>query len=273
MNALIALSAVAGLLTLSPAPLHTGPSADAPHPAGDQDRCRYEETRSLTVPVRSGQDLRLDAGSGSLDVVGVPGLTEIRAEARACASHEDLLDELDLTWEERGSSLLVETHYPDRGWSGWGNRYARLDLTVEVPEGMAAEIRDGSGEMHVRGVGELVIDDGSGEMEIQDVRGSVRIDDGSGEIDLWDVTGDVEIDDGSGEIDMEGIGGEVRIADNSGEIDIREVERTVRILRDGSGSIDVAGVGGDFIVERDGSGSIDFRDVAGRVDIPRKKRR
>ena len=261
MKGLIVAVGLTGFLALSVIPLNA------------QGRCRYEEERTLTVPVESRQELRLDAGSGFLEVVGVDGLTEIRARARACASREEYLEELELTWEDRGSTVLLETHYPDLdGWWGGGNRYARLDLTVEVPEGMAAEIRDSSGEILIRDLGDLVVDDGSGELEISKVHGSLRIDDGSGEIMVWDVEGDVEIDDGSGEMELEGIGGTVTLADNSGDVDIRDVQRTVRVLRDGSGSIDVDGVGGDFIVERDGSGDIEFRNVAGRVDIPRKKR-
>lgn len=236
-----------------------------------QSRCRYEAERSLSVSASSEDILRLDAGSGSLEVMGVAGLTEIRAMARACASDEDYLDDLRLTSDRRGNEVFIDTHYPDVGGFGWGNRYARLDLRIEVPEAMGAEILDSSGELRVGNLGALRVDDSSGEMEIFSIQGDVFIDDGSGEIALWDVTGDVEIDDGSGEMTLEGIGGMLVLRDGSGEIEIRDVEGTVRVLDDGSGDIKVDGVGGDLIVEDDGSGDIDFRDVQGRVDIPRKR--
>jgi len=257
MKAVIALSGLAGFLLIGPGLLH---SHNAPirhvvrvdahavtHVAMDvQSRCKFEEELSLSVPVGAGNALELLAGSGSLEVMGVPGLQEVRAVARA---------------------------YPDfSGMRGWGNRYARLDLRVEVPEGMVADIRDSSGEMILADLGALTIQDSSGEIEVHSIRGSVWIEDSSGAIGLWDVTGDVEIDDGSGEIEISGVGGMVTIDDGSGEIDVEDVEGTVLVVRDGSGSIEVDGVGGDFIVERDGSGSIDFSDVQGRVDVPRKRR-
>jgi hypothetical protein len=259
--------------------------------ASNQSSCRYEAERSFEMGVGSDTRLELSAGSGSLEVVGVEGLGEVRAVARACASHEEFLDDLQLTAEERGSALYVETHYPDQSnRSGWGERYARLDLRLEVPLGMAGEIRDGSGEAEISGMGDLWVADGSGELEINnilgsvevqdgsgeltigDIQGRVSIQDGSGEIELWSVGGDVEIQDGSGEMDLRDIRGNVVLSDSSGEIDVKDVEMSVRVRGDSSGDIIVDGVGGDFVVQGDGSGSIHHHNVAGTVDIPRRKR-
>lgn len=279
MKSVVAVFALAFSAMLAPSQNHPHPPAAlTPHPESRghapsevRDRCRFEAERNLTVAADPGDTFRLRAGSGSLEVMGVPGLDRIQVTARACASDEDLLEELRVTADRNGGEIFVDTHYPDTdGWS-WGNRYARLDLVVEVPEAMEAEIRDSSGEMRIGHLGSLRIQDGSGEMEVFSIQGNVSIDDNSGEIALWDVTGDVEIDDGSGEIEMEGIGGSVILNDGSGEIDARDIEGTVRVVRDGSGSIDVDGVGGDFVVERDGSGGINFRNVQGRVDIPRRR--
>jgi len=284
MKAVIALSGLAGFILFGPPLLHFHNAKHArivevkthvaTHVLEDvQDQCRFGADRNLTAAVGAGDLLRLSAGSGSLEVVGVNGLTEVRASARACASHEEFLDELQLTSARDGSTLRIETRYPDWGdQGGWGQRYARLDLRLEVPEGMMADIRDSSGELTVANLGDLVIDDSSGEIEVEGIRGSVRINDNSGEITVSDVSGDVEIEDGSGEIDVSAVGGTLTIDDGSGEINVREVGGTVKVVRDGSGSIEVDGVGGDFIVQRDGSGSIDFRNVTGTVDVPRKRR-
>jgi hypothetical protein len=284
MKAVIALSGLAGFLLFGPPLLHWNHVKHRHVVRVDRDvvarvayegqsRCRFEAQRSLTASVSLGELLHVVAGSGSLEVVGVAGLDEVRASARACASHEDFLEELQLTSRMEGRNLYVETEYPD--WSdrmGGGERYARLDLRVEVPEGMAADIRDSSGEMALSNLGDVVVDDSSGEIEAYGIQGNIRIDDSSGEITLRDVTGDVEIDDGSGEIDLSAVGGSVVIDDGSGEISVEDVEGSVRVARDGSGGIEVDGVGGDFVVERDGSGSIEFRNVTGRVDVPRKRR-
>ena len=256
-----------------------------------QDNCRFEAERSFTVSANPLESLRLMAGSGSLEVVGVEGLNEIQAVARACASSQDFLDDLQLTSDVSDGSVVVETIYPDmNGWGG-GNRYARLDLLVEVPAGLDADIQDGSGEMilsnlgsvHVedgsgevviRGIqGDLTIDDGSGELEITGVQGTVMVEDGSGEVVLEDVGSDVEIHDSSGQLTIRGIGGSVTLHDSSGEVEIRDVVGTVRVVSDSSGDLDVRGVGGDFVVERDGSGDIHFEAVEGTVQIPKKKKR
>jgi len=284
MKAVIALSGLAGFILFGPPLIHSVHRAhshakapephEVPHASGEvQGQCRYEAQRDLTASIGAGELLRLAAGSGSLEVVGVPGLNQVRASARACASHEEFLEDLRLSSSTEDSGLFIETHYPDfSGRGGGGERYARLDLRVEVPEGMRAEIRDSSGGIVLSGLGDLDLTDSSGEIEATDMLGNVFIDDSSGEITLRDVAGDVEIEDGSGEIDLSGIGGAVTVNDGSGEINAQAVQGTVRVVRDGSGSIEVDGVGGDFIVERDGSGSIHFRNVAGQVDVPKKRR-
>jgi hypothetical protein len=301
VKAVIILSGLAGLAIFGPPVLrshghHQEVSAMvhelSPSQAfwGGQSECRFEAERSIIAPAGSVEELRLQAGSGSLEVVGVEGLREVRAVGRACASHEDFLGEIQLTSEMAGSTLVMETHYPD--WSGMlgGNRYARLDLRIEVPAGMAADIQDGSGEMTLSDLGSLMIKDGSGEVVINGIRGDLTIDDGSGELEIRGVSGfvtlrdgsgevflegadsDVEIRDSSGELTVRGVGGTLTLWDSSGGVAVQDVTGSVRVVQDSSGDIVVKNVGGDFIVEVDGSGGIRFENVVGSVDIPRKKR-
>jgi len=235
------------------------------------------------------EELQLRAGSGSLEVVGVEGLREIQAVGRACASHENLLGEIQLSSETTGSTLVMETHHPNLSGIGGGNRYARLDLRIEVPAGLAADIQDGSGEMTVSDLGSVRIKDGSGEVVITGIRGDLTLDDGSGEVEIRGVSGfvtvadgsgevflegadsDVEIHDSSGELQIRGVGGSLTLYDSSGEINIQDVLGFVKVVQDGSGEIVVKNVGTDFIVERDGSGGIQYENVGGLVDIPKKK--
>ena len=301
MKAVIFFSGLAGLILFGPPILRHHSSRHDVHVVvheakhvhqhvSGQDNCRFEGERSFTASASGIQELWLRAGSGELVVEGVEGLNELRGTARACASSQDLLDGLDLISETDGSTFRVETHHPDMsGWRG-GNRYARLDLHVEVPAGMAADIQDGSGGLILRDLGAVMLKDGSGEAGIEGIRGDLNVVDGSGELTISDVTGvvvvedssgelllvdlasDLELRDSSGEIEIRGVGGAVTLFDGSGEIDIRDVFGTVTVVRDGSGEIDVRGVGGDFVVERDGSGSIRYEGVEGRVDVPKKKK-
>jgi hypothetical protein len=205
----------------------------------------------------------IEAESGSLEVVGAD-VDRIRVRGVLCASDGETAADALLIVERRQGAAWIEADLPDGGWRD----YARMDLMVEMPRSLAADIEDSSGAIYVEGIAAARINDSSGGIEVRDVPGSLIIDDSSGEIVLEDV-GDVEIEDSSGEIEIYGVNGSVLITeDGSGEIDIRDVTGDVRIEEDGSGSIEVVGVGGDFILEDDGSGSVRYRDVQGRVEVP-----
>lgn len=233
------------------------------------DECRYERNLSLDMNASDASELRINAGAGSLEIVGVDGLDAIRAEGIACASDEELLDEMALLDRRSGDRLELSTEIPENhGSSWWGNHYARIDLRVEVPTSLYLDVRDGSGRADVRHVGSLSIVDGSGELNIDDVAGDVTVRDGSGSLDLRTISGNVTLRDGSGSIDVSDVEGMVLVEeDGSGSITIRHVGRDVTIENDGSGSIEIDNVVGDVRVGRDGSGGIDVRDVAGNFEV------
>ncbi len=215
MKAVIFFSGLAGLLIFGPPVIRSRAHSpdisvivhEVTHSQSSWDHqstCRFEAERTLTLPTRGVEGLHLSAGSGSLEVLGVEGLGEVRAVGRACASQEEFLDDLLLTSRADGSTLVVETHYPDsRSWRG-GNRYARLDLRVEVPAGMAAEIQDGSGEATLSNLGSLVVRDGSGGLMIDEIRGDLTVEDGSGGVEIRGVCG---IGDDKGRIGRDHPGG------------------------------------------------------------------
>jgi hypothetical protein len=240
--------------------------------AQDRDNCRHEAIRSANIDASGANLLVVDAGSGSLKIEGKPGLTRVVIRGRACASDEDLLDDIKLEAKRDGNSVVVRANVRDDkdDFHFRSRMYERLDVVMEVPAGIAANIDDGSGEIELSHLGDVDIDDGSGSIVGSDL-GAVRLDDGSGEIDLSDVRGRLDIEDGSGEITLRNIAGAIDINDGSGEITVRVARSNVRIS-DSSGGISVMDVGGDFVVTDDGSGGIDYDNVRGRVDIPRKKR-
>ena len=238
-----------------------------------RDNCRHEAQRAANVDAASARRLVVEAGSGSLKIVGKPGISRVTVRGRACASSNERLERITLQTRRDGNDVVVHANIQsNRDWGYEENSYARLDVEIEVPARMAAEINDGSGDIELSNLGAVVIEDGSGEIVADNLNGDVDIDDGSGEIRLIDVAGRVKIEDGSGEITLRNVGGLVEIDDASGEIDVRVARNSVRIS-DSSGGIDVSDVDGDFIVMDDSSGGIDYDNVKGRVDIPRRKRR
>lgn len=227
------------------------------------DTCDETAPRFAEVDAGGAERVVIDAGAGSLEVRGVPGVTSVQARGEACASTGSALEDVRLVADRRGDTVRIETRFP-RDWNG----DARLDLEVEVPADLEVVVDDGSGPVVVQGVASLQLDDGSGDVEVSNVAGDLGIDDGSGDLEILGVGGDVTLEDGSGNVDVAGVGGEVRLDDGSGNIDVRDCDRDVIVTEDGSGDIRISGVGGSVIVREDGSGDIDVSDVRGdfRVD-------
>ena len=235
------------------------------------DRCEFGTELSAELSASESERLTVSAGSGSLVVEGRSGASGVTVTATACASEEWMLEEMDVVLERRGSTLDLETFYPDDSWRDGG--YARIDLRVEVPLGMDAEIDDGSGSTTLSGLGDLTVDDGSGELYVEDIRGSVDIDDGSGGLEIRDVQGDVFVEDGSGSMDIVGVTGSVTVEDGSGSIEIRDVGQDVMAYEIGSGTIRVSSVEGNFTVRDGRHERIRYSGVRGVVDIPAPRRR
>lgn len=248
--------------------LVSAPAAEA------QWRDHVTAPRSARVNAAGARMAQIEARAGSLRIEGRAGVTEIQARGTARASSRALLDQVRLTAERRGDVVYVIVEIPEmRG--DWNNEdeHASLDLVVEVPKTLALDVEDRSGDLEIRGVGQLDLVDNSGDATIEDVGGRLRVRDGSGDLRIRDVRGDVTLEDGSGGIRLETIRGSVTVdRDGSGEFEADNVTGSVRIASKGSGSVSVAHVGGDFVVDRKGTGSIEHRDVRGRVDVPDRDR-
>lgn len=256
-------------LTIAAAALTSAFAASSVH--GQQD-CRYEARREATVDAATAARLAVEVGSGSLRVEGRQGLQHVRVSGRACASSEDLLDQLRVEATRAGGTVRVRT--PEIRHQSWsGRQYARLDLVIEVPAGIESDISDGSGGAELMHLGRLTVHDGSGSLRIEDIAGALTVRDGSGEIRINNVRGDVDIEDGSGEIEVAGVTGSVVLNDGSGSIVVSDVGRDVRVVEDGSGGVDVKRVGGDLVVQRRRASGIHYSDVRGTVDIPKRRDR
>ena len=212
--------------------------------------CEHEARREEKIDAAGVKTLRVIARAGSLRIDGQAGAAAIAVHGTACASRESALDDIQLKVHRSGSEATVEAVIPEASNWLFGGGDARLDLALEVPQGVALEVEDGSGSIEIRHVAAAEVKDGSGEMVIEDVSGEVRITDGSGGIEVRQAGSVVIDEDGSGSINVSGVRGNVLVKD------------------DGSGSISVREVAGDFTVEDDGSGGISHTAVHGRVRVP-----
>ncbi|HJQ12128.1 MAG TPA: hypothetical protein VJ840_13945 [Gemmatimonadaceae bacterium] len=230
----------------------------------------YTAPRNAVVNAAGARLVEVEAGAGSLRVEGKQGLSQVQVTGTARASSQGILNEIRLIAERRGDRVFIKADIPEH--NGYYDNYdASLDLVVEVPQGMNADIADGSGDTKIYNVGELDAADGSGELLIDGAQ-SVRVTDGSGSLTIENVRGDVRVNDGSGEIDVRNVAGSFTVeSDGSGGISATDVRGSVVVRNDGSGGIDVSKVGKDFRVENKGSGNIDYADVTGSVDIPDRR--
>ena len=235
--------------------------------------CSQTAARRASAPLTGVSHITVVGRAGDLKVTGRTGLREVTATGTACADDKDTLNQIQFGVKQNGSDLRIEALIPDRSSSffSW-NGGASLDMEVTVPDSVAIDIEDGSGDTVVENVGPLKMVDGSGELTIRGVHGSADVHDGSGALTINDVAGDLHVVDGSGEMEIDRVAGSVTIDDGSGGIIVRNVQRNVTIESDGSGSVDVTDVRGDFTVESKGSGSVDYARVGGRISVPRRNR-
>ncbi len=251
------------------------------------DDCRHSAERSATADAAGITRVVIGAGAGDLRVRGAPAASRIQAGGRACASSDDLLAKIQIDSRREGDTLYLKTLMPDLQDGFLRNVYATLDLSVQVPDSVAVELEDSSGDLELSRVKSAIVADGSGDMEVRDIAGDLDVSDSSGDIEIERVAGNLRVKDSSGDMELEEIRGQVEIPvdssgdirivqagsvhirqDTSGNIVIRRVNGDVRIDTDSSGDIDVAEVGGNFSVGTDGSGSIRQTKVLGSVELP-----
>lgn len=237
------------------------------------DWCKYEKDIDLTLDVSASEILAISATAGDLDIIGVSGSRKATIRGKVCASKEAWLEDSGVSiLAGKRAEITVNLPATNSGWSLFGNSYVRLDLEIRVPQDLALEIKDSSGDMSLKNIAAVQLQDSSGDIEIEAARGSVSIRDSSGDIDIDAVEGDLIIEaDSSGDIYARDIHGTVLIKqDSSGDIRVSHVSDNVVVERDSSGDISVSDVGGDFHVLKDGSGGIRSNNVTGEIKLPQK---
>jgi hypothetical protein len=251
------------------APFLFGPAAVKAQSGSD-----FSAPRSAAVDASGARSVRVEAGAGILRIVGKAGLTQVHVTGTAHASSESILKDIRIIAERNGDEIFIKSDLPDNSssWFGWNNSTAALDLTIEVPQGINANVSDGSGDGEVDNVGDLEATDGSGDFQI-DGASSVHITDGSGNLVIKNVRGDVRVSDGSGDLAARNVAGSFTIeSDGSGGIFATDIQGSVIVEHDGSGEINASRIGRDLIVESKGSGEVTYDNVKGRVDVPDRRR-
>jgi len=236
------------------------------------DECKFEKKIEKTLDLSNSERLSISAAAGELDVVGVPGTDVAVIHGRVCASREAWLEQSDVeTTAGKQAGIAANLPATDGNWS-FGTTYLMLDMHIEVPDGLALAVRDSSGDMLLKKITDVQIEDSSGDIEVEHARGTITISDSSGEIDIEGAEDDVTIEsDSSGDINARDVNGSVLVvSDSSGDIDVSRVSGDFVVERDSSGDISASDIGGDFRVQRDSSGEIRSNGVQGEVQVPDK---
>lgn len=268
MPALSWIVAVPVLLT------HLSTNTPAHTPAHTLD---VRAPRSGSANAVGATTIRISAGAGYLHIHGRPGITEVRAQGTARASNNDALQKVQLVVKRTGDVVEVTAVMPDQNninswFNFFNNNSASLDITVEVPTTIPLDVRNGSGDIAIRGTGTLRYSGGSGDGDIDGITGDLSVNDGSGDIGIKNVRGKVTVTSGSGDVKLSNVGSVEIASDGSGDLTIDHVSGNVMVGSVGSGDIDVSSVGGDFTVRSKGSGSIHTKDIKGKIDIPERHR-
>lgn len=135
---------------------------------------------------------------------------------------------------------------------------AHANLVVEVPEGGAAEVRLGVGEVGSTDVAsDLTLDVAAGPVSVDGHRGTLVVDTGAGSAEVSDVEGDLEVDTGSGSVQADAVRGDrITLDTGSGRIRGRDLECDELEADTGSGSISLERVSARRLRLDTGSGSV-----------------
>jgi len=237
--------------------------------AAHADECKFTASRAGQVSVAGATRVEIRAGAGDLKVMGKHGASEISATGRACASAQELLDQVQLRITREGDVIHVDAQMPDL--SVKSNAYATLDLTVDLPDNLPLVAIDSSGDAKFQRLASADISDTSGDLTIEDVTGDLKVRDSSGDLEVERVAGNLQLEDSSGDIEVEGVQGNVIVnADSSGSMTLHHIGRGVHIVQDSSGDIDIVDVKGNVDIDSDSSGTVDVRQVGGNFTLTNK---
>lgn len=183
------------------------------------------QQRELTLDSQDLQGLIAETGAGSLEIIGVEGLSQIKLVADIYSNKGSNDSKLILTLEKKANKAKLKADFEQ---SGFNNYSPYIDLKLQVPANLALDIDDGSGDIEVSQINDnLTVEDGSGAIKVTDVRGNIAIDDGSGNIEVANVQSAVTITDGSGNINVFNTKGLTILAAGSGDVKFNKIDGPV----------------------------------------------
>jgi len=236
-----------------------------------RDDCKFQAPRNLQLELGGVRSVQIDLRAYDLHLRGDSAHAG-ELTGRACASSQELLDDLVVTQRRQGDVLIVELGRDHSSHWGFGHSYSDLQVDLKLPPAIPVTLNGGSGDAWVDGMKQVDAHVGSGDLHVKNLDGPLKASIGSGDIDVSNV-GSVELGSvGSGDFKGDGIKGDVRVGSvGSGDVTVTHVGGSVRVDTIGSGDVNARDVGGDLSVGAKGSGDISYSNVRGKVNVPRDR--
>ncbi len=223
----------------------------------------YTQTLSQAAKPQSGMLVVIRRGDVEVHGSDQNTLEAVIKKTIRAANEEDAKktdNALQISFVEQAGRYLLQTNLDSLPNSG---RNVRLDVTLRVPKGTAAEITTEHGNLVVDGLkGEQTLTAKSGDVRLANVEGLVRIHKSGGSAEIRDVKGNVDVDGRGRDVEATGVTGAVSVSGEfGGSMQFKNVTQTVRFsssrtdltvqkltghLNMELGSLDAAGVEGPF---------------------------
>ena len=214
-------------------------------------------TRTLAV---SGQTaFRLVGGNGEIEILGVPGLAEVRVDAvlrvrsNTRRDAQEALNRLHVKVEMTTGRVEIRTVQPQNTQG----RTFIIDYQIRVPSGFTVSVANGNGPVRLEGIwGDVELTNGNGNVSLIGLEGNSWVALGNGEVSsslsFLPAGGQAEYAVGNGTIHLSlpsqtSATFEAEVGNGTWKVeglDLREVVATLRrvhgLLGDGNGSITLA---------------------------------
>lgn len=168
------------------------------------------------------------------------------------AAAEAWLPQVQVTLTPHGSDVALEVEPTSE--TSRHLRY-RVDLAVELPEGMSVEVDLKSGDVHVQDLtAELTARIKSGDLSVGPHQGKVRAEIRNGDVTLEE-TDDLDLHVLSGDVGVRRVGGAAQMRVTSGDVSLEEVR----------GSVDLVAQSGDIRLGVHGSPGVRAKTISGDI--------
>lgn len=220
---------------------------------------KAEEEKEIVVPAAGITCLSISQPRSDFEIVGAEtDQITIKADIQVWAEDRDeageKLKSLDISTETVDGVLKVKVDGPP--WTK--KRRAKVDFTIEMPKGIAAEISSASGEISVSNLaGGCRLNTASGEIGISGCQGENSLSSASGDIEASGCNdASLKINTASGDIVVSGCSGSLSFQTVSGDAGIAL-----------SGNIQGQTVSGDIDIKAGKPGEIKIRSTSGDVQF------